>query len=70
MFDHENIVRQRHGTSDNFLAPCNAIPTQADVILKAQYHLLRDVILRLRNNIIIMYFDRYLSCFGIKFKLF
>ena len=33
--------------------------------LKAQYHLLSDVILRLRNNIVIMYFDRYLSCFGI-----
>ena len=34
--------------------------------LKARYHLLTNVILRLRNNIIIMYFDRYLSCFGIK----
>ena len=37
--------------------------------LKAQYHLLSDVILRLRNNIIIMYFDRYLSCFGIKIQI-
>ena len=38
-------------------------------VLKAQYHLLSDVILRLRNNVIIMYFDRYLSCFGIKIQL-
>ena len=37
--------------------------------LKAQYHLLSDVILRLSNNIIIMYFDRYLSCFGIKIQI-
>ena len=35
--------------------------------LKAKYHLLSDVILRLRNNITIMYFDCY---FGSKFKLF
>ena len=35
----------------------------------AQYHLLSDVILRLRNNTIIMYFDRYLSCFGIKIQI-
>ena len=34
--------------------------------LKAQCRLLSDVMLRLRNNITIMYFDRYLSCFGIK----
>ena len=33
-------------------------------VLKAQYHLLSDVILRLRNNIMTLYFDRYLSCFG------
>ena len=38
-------------------------------VLKAQYHLLSDVILCLRNNIIIMYFDRYLSCFGIKIQI-
>ena len=31
---------------------------------EAQYHL--HVILRLRNNITIMYFDRYLSCFAVK----
>ena len=37
--------------------------------LKEQYHLLSDVILRLRNNITIMYFDRYLSCFGIKIQI-
>ena len=37
--------------------------------LKAQYHLLSDVILRLRNNITIMYFDHYLSCFGIKIQI-
>ena len=37
--------------------------------LKAQYHLLSDVILRLRNNIITMYFDRYLSFFGIKIQI-
>ena len=37
--------------------------------LKAQYHLLSDVILRLRNNITIMYFDRYLSCFGINIQI-
>ena len=37
--------------------------------LKAQYHLLSDVILRLRNNITIMYFDRYLSCFGINIQV-
>ena len=37
--------------------------------LKAQYHLLSDVILRLHNNIIGMYFDRYLSCFGIKIQI-
>ena len=35
------------------------------LLIKGQYHLLSDVILRLRN-ITIMYFDRYLSCFGIK----
>ena len=34
-----------------------------------QYHLLSDAILRHRNNIIIMYFDRYLSCFGIKIQI-
>ena len=28
-----------------------------------------DVILRLHNNIVIMYFDRYLSCFGIKIQI-
>ena len=38
-------------------------------IFKAQYHLLSDVILRLRNNITVMYFDRYLSCFGIKIQI-
>ena len=38
--------------------------------LKVQYHLLSDAILRLRNNITIMYFDRYLSCLGSRFKLF
>ena len=45
--------------------------TEKDKIepLKAQYHLLSDVILRLRNNITIMYFDRYLSCFGINIQL-
>ena len=37
--------------------------------LKTQYRLLSDVILRLRNNIIIMYFDRYLSHFGIKIQI-
>ena len=37
--------------------------------LKAQYHLLSDVILRLCNNIVTMYFDRYLSCFGIKIQI-
>ena len=37
--------------------------------LKAQYQLLSDVILRLRNNIITMYFDRYPSCFGIKIQI-
>ena len=37
--------------------------------LKTQYHLLSDVILRLRNNIVITYFDRYLSCFGIKIQI-
>ena len=37
--------------------------------LKAEYHLLSDANLRLRNNIIIMYFDRYLSCFGIKIQI-
>ena len=37
--------------------------------LKARYDLLSNVILRLRNNIIIMYFDRYLSCFGIKIQI-
>ena len=37
--------------------------------LKAQCHLLSDVILRLRNNVTIMYFDRYLSCFGIKIQI-
>ena len=37
--------------------------------LKAQYHLLSDVILRLRNNMIIMYFDRYLLCFRIKIQI-
>ena len=36
---------------------------------KGTYHLLSDVILRLRNNIITMYFDRYLSCFGIKIQI-
>ena len=36
-------------------------------VLKAQYHLLSDVILRLCNNITVMYFDRYLSCFGINY---
>ena len=40
-----------------------------DLILKAQYRLLSDVILRLRNNIVIMYYDRYLSCFGIKIPI-
>ena len=38
-------------------------------MLKAQYHLLSDVILHLHNNIKIMYFDRYLSCFGIKIQI-
>ena len=39
--------------------------------LKAQYHLLSDVILRFRNNIITVHFDRYLSCFvWDKFKSF
>ena len=37
--------------------------------LKAQCHLLSDVILRLRNNIIIMYFGRYSSCFKIKIQI-
>ena len=37
--------------------------------LKAHYHLLSDVILRLCNNITIMYFDRYLSCFGINIQI-
>ena len=44
--------------------------TPYNITLKAQYHLLlSDVILRLRNNIIITYFDRYLSCFGIKIQI-
>ena len=38
-------------------------------VLKAQYHLLSDVILRLRNNIIIKHFDRYLLCFEIKIQI-
>ena len=38
-------------------------------LLKARYHLLSDVILCLRNNIIMMYFDRYLSCFGNKIQI-
>ena len=38
--------------------------------LKAQCHLLSDVILRLRKNTIIMNFDRYLSCLGIKVIMF
>ena len=38
-------------------------------MLKARYHYLSYVILRLSNNIIIMYFDRYLSCFGIKIQI-
>ena len=37
--------------------------------LKAQYHHLSDVILRLRSNTITMYFDRYLSCFGFKIQI-
>ena len=37
--------------------------------LKAQNHLLSDVILCLRNNITIIYFDRYLSCFGINIQI-
>ena len=40
-----------------------------NLCLKAQCHLLSDVILRLRNNITIMYFDRYLSCFGINIQI-
>ena len=43
-------------------------PPQSLSILKTQYHLLSDVILRLRINITIMYFDRYLSCFGINIQ--
>ena len=39
------------------------------ISLKAQYYLLNDVILRLRNNIITMYFDGYLSCFRIKIQI-
>ena len=38
-------------------------------VLKAQYNLLSDAILRLRNNTMKMYFDRYLSCFGIKMQI-
>ena len=38
-------------------------------MLKAQYHLLSDVTLRFSNNMITVYFDRYLSCFGIKIQI-
>ena len=37
--------------------------------LKAQCHLLSDVILSLRNNITVMYFNRYSSCFKVKIQI-
>ena len=37
--------------------------------LKAQCHLLSNVILRFYNNIIIIYFDCYLYYFGIKIQI-
>ena len=40
--------------------------TVTTFFLKAQYHLL---ISRLRNNIITMYFDRYLPSFEIKIQI-
>ena len=52
----------------NFDLRTKSIKTSRKNILKAQYDFLSDVILRLCNNII-MYFDRYLSCFGIKIQI-
>ena len=53
----------------NFDLRTKSIKTSRKNILKAQYDFLSDVILRLRSNIITMYFDRYLSCFGIKIQI-
>ena len=62
----KNVTLHRHVC----IAFWSNLPTavlKLPTYLKAQYHLLSDVILRLRN-ITTMYFDRYLSCFGIKIQ--
>ena len=58
-------ISKNHYPLDSAIHLSNNTPQ----VLKAQYPLLSDVILRLCNNITIMYFDRYLSCFGINIQI-